>query len=103
MARHRQNFEFHPEAILETKEAADWYAQRSPVAATHFKAELRRAEELVTQQPQTWSPYLHGTRCFRLERFPFALVYVERGARVIGIAVAHLKRRPGYWRKRLAE
>jgi hypothetical protein len=29
------------------------------------------------------------------------LVYVERGDRIIGIAVAHLHRRPGYWRTRL--
>jgi hypothetical protein len=31
------------------------------------------------------------------------LVYIERGERIIGIAVAHLKRRPGYWRKRLTD
>jgi hypothetical protein len=31
------------------------------------------------------------------------LVYIERGEKIIGIAVAHLKRRPGYWRKRLKD
>jgi putative addiction module component (TIGR02574 family) len=29
--------------------------------------------------------------------------YIERGERIIGVAVAHLKRRPGYWRHRLAD
>jgi hypothetical protein len=67
-----------------------------------LKAELRQAENSVTRHPQSWTPYLHGTRCFKFERFPFALVYIDRDDRIIGIAVAHLKRRPGYWRNRLA-
>jgi toxin ParE2 len=102
MAKRRPIFEFHHEAILEAREAADWYAARSVKAASKFKAELRRAEDSVTKHPIAWAPYLHGTRCFKLERFPYALVYIERGVLIIGIAVAHLKRRPGYWKKRLA-
>ncbi len=103
MAKRQRNFEFHPEAMIETKESADWYAERSLIASANFKDELRHAEKLVTDQPETWSPYLHGTRCCQLKRFPFGLAYIERGDRIIGIAVAHLKRRPGYWRKRLTE
>ena len=103
MAKRRPIFEFHQEAILEAREAADWYAARSVDAALKFKIELRRAEELVTKRPDAWTPYLHGTRCFKLERFPYALVYIERGDRIIGLAVAHLKRRPGYWRDRLSD
>jgi hypothetical protein len=103
MARRHRNFEFHPEAMIETKESADWYAERSLVASADFKEESRHAEKLVTEQPETWSPYLRGTRCFPLRRFPYRLVYIERGDRIIGIAVAHFRRRPGYWRKRLAE
>jgi hypothetical protein len=68
-----------------------------------FKKELRQAERLVKQHPEEWMTYLHGTRCYLFDRFPFALVYIERGEKIIGIAVAHLKRRPGYWRKRLAD
>jgi hypothetical protein len=101
VAKRPQIFEFHTEAILEAKEAADWYAERSLSAAMNFKSELRLAEDNVTVQPETWSAYLHGTRCYRLNQFPYGLVYIERGDRIIGIAVAHLKRRPGYWRQRL--
>jgi hypothetical protein len=101
MAKRGPLFEFHPEAILEAIEATEWYAERSPNAERQFKAELQIAEEHVTQQPESWSPYLHGTRCYKLDRFPFGLVYIQRGEKVIGIAVAHLKRRPSYWRKRL--
>jgi len=103
MAHRHENFEFHPEAMIEAKEAADWYAERSLPASIEFKKELRFAEELVTEHPGSWSPYLHGTRILQLRRFPYGLVYVERSDRIVGIAVAHLKRRPGYWRKRLSE
>jgi hypothetical protein len=34
-------------------------------------------------------------------RFPFHLVYVEEPAGVPVVAVAHDRRRPGYWRRRL--
>jgi hypothetical protein len=101
MAKHRRRFEFHPEAMIEARAAAEWYAERGMTASFDFKQELYRAENLVTERPESWSPYLHGTRCLPLKRFPYGLVYVDRGDRLIGIAVAHFKRKPGYWRQRL--
>ena len=103
MAKPGRSFDFHPEAMIEAGEAAQWYAERSVDASENFKSELRRAERLVTQRPEAWAKYLHGTRCLQLKRFPYGLVYIERGERIVGVAVAHLKRRPGYWRHRLAE
>jgi hypothetical protein len=96
-----QEFEYLSAAIFEAHEAFHWYAERSDRAADSFWSELRNARELVTAQPSAWSGYLHGTRCYQLQHFPYALVYVERADRIIGIAVAHLHRRPGYWRRRL--
>lgn len=101
MAKRRRIFEYHPDAILETLEATDWYLERSFNAASKFKAELRRAENSVKRHPTSWTPYLHGTRYFKLDRYPYVLVYIERDDRLIGVPVAHLKRRPGYWRGRL--
>jgi plasmid stabilization system protein ParE len=98
-----REFEYHPEAIIEAWEAFHWYAERNPTAAESYLDELRIARQLVIDQPKTWGPYLHRTRCLQLNRFPYGLVYIERGDRIVGIAVAHLKRRPGYWRKRLVE
>jgi plasmid stabilization system protein ParE len=96
-----RRFEYHPEAVAEAAEAFQWYAAQSQDAAERFWHELRRARELVTTRPEVWGPYYHGTRCFRLHRFPYGLVYITRDERIIGLAVAHLKRRPGYWRHRL--
>jgi plasmid stabilization system protein ParE len=98
-----QEFEYHPEAIAEAWEAFHWYLERSEAAADSFWDELRDARSAVTEHPETWGAYLHGTRCLTLRRFPYGLVYIERGDRILGIAVAHLKRRPGYWKSRLAD
>jgi hypothetical protein len=96
-------FDYHPEAIAEASQAYQWYAERSDRVADSFWHELRQARHRVTQQPESWNLYLHGTRCYQLNRFPFGLVYIPRGEKIIGIAVAHFKRRPGYWRKRLID
>ena len=99
MAGH--SFEYHPEAVEEAAEAYLWYADRSDEAAEQFLSELRSARQAATDHPQRQAAYLHGTRSCRLRRFPYGLVYVERGNIIFGIAVAHLRRRPGYWRNRL--
>jgi hypothetical protein len=35
-------------------------------------------------------------------RFPYAVVFIDLGTEVNVLAVAHAKRRPGYWLNRLA-
>jgi len=39
-------------------------------------------------------------RC-RLSRFPYALIYTIDNGDILVLAVAHLQRRPDYWRDRL--
>lgn len=68
--------------------------------AAAFAAELAHALQLVASTPGTWPAHLRGTRRYRLRGFPFALVYLDRPDTVIIIAVAHERRRPGYWRSR---
>ena len=93
-------FEFHPEALLDAWEARRWYAELDPRTAASFLAELDHAREQVIAQPDRWPIYLHGTRRYRLRRFPYLLVYRSAPERIIVLAVAHAKRRPGYWKTR---
>ena len=48
-----------------------------------------------------YTEYLHGTRRALLGRFPYFVVYRERSRKIEIIAVAHAKRRPGYWARRV--
>ena len=92
---------FHPAAAQEAEEAYDWYAARNPAAAHGFREELRRAVEAVAENPGTWPRYRNRARRYVFPRFPFNLVYVLRGDEVEVVAVAHGRRRPGYWRSRV--
>ncbi len=91
---------FHPEAVDEAAAARAWYAERSHQAALMFDAELERAVATLREAPFRWPPGLHGTRQLRFRRFPFGLVYRVGADEVEVIAVAHLHRRPGYWKNR---
>ena len=65
-----------------------------------FRRELDRAVDLIAERPVTGSPYLGNTRRILLRRFPFFVVYRQRGENVQILAGAHARRRPGYWRTR---
>jgi len=92
--------EIHPDAIQEAAAAVKWYASRSQQAAEAFFVELDRAVEIISESPDRWPAYLHATRRYLLRRFPFAVVYRVRPQVIQVVAIAHGKRRPGYWRKR---
>ena len=93
--------EFHPLADEEVAEVVAWYADRSVRAAEGFLMELDRAIDSVLETPRRWALGRFGVRRYLLHRFPFALVYREKGEVIEVIAVAHFRRRPGYWRSRL--
>jgi len=88
-------------ARSEVREAFDWYHTRSPRAAAQFLAEIDRATLLIRESPTVWAAFEAGTRRCTLKRFPYGIIYREVGDDLQVIAVAHQKRRPGYWRSRL--
>ena len=90
----------HPAALEEAERATDWYRQRSKRAAEMFLDELDRAIELIGQHPEQYSAYEFGTRRIVPRRFPYLIVFRENASGIEIIAVAHGRRRPGYWRDR---
>ena len=98
MARYRVGL--HAQATAEARAAFQWYRERNPAAAGVFLAELDRAVELIAETPETWPPYIRGTRRFPLHRFPYSLVFRVRGEEITVVAIAHHRRRPGYWKNR---
>lgn len=92
---------YHPLAQSEAFQATAWYAKRSLKAATRFADELLRAESKIQGSPQQWPKYFRGTQYFRLKRFPYVKVYQIEPQHIQIVAVAHTKRRPHYWARRL--
>jgi plasmid stabilization system protein ParE len=91
---------FHPLAADEAQAAERWYRERNEIASARFQRELDRAIDRISERPEAGSPYLSSTRRVLLRRFPFFVVYRVRGDSVQIVAVAHARRRPGYWRAR---
>ncbi len=92
--------DFHPEAVAEARAAYAWYERRDPRAAAAFLGELDHAVARVLESPRAWPAFLGRSRRCLFDRFPFFLVYRKFDDRIEVLAVAHAKRRPGYWRDR---
>jgi len=92
---------FHPEAVEEAEGAAHWYRNRSPRAAARFVEEINQVIERILAAPQRWPLGSGGTRKIKLPCFPFIIVYRESNHAIQVLAVAHCRRRPGYWKDRL--
>jgi toxin ParE1/3/4 len=94
--------DIHPHAVAEAQAAAQWYRERNRSAAQAFLAELDLAIKKIGENPEIWPPYVAGTRHFVLQRFPFSVIYRLVPNRVEVVAIAHGRRKPGYWKERIA-
>jgi toxin ParE1/3/4 len=93
--------ELHEDAALEYEAAFDWYMERSILAASKFAAAVNRAMDMIVEVPQRWPTGSYGTRRFLLQKFPFAIVYRELPTVIQMVAIAHTRRKPGYWKQRI--
>lgn len=92
---------FHRLAQREYQAARRWYAQRSPQAARRFQDEVAKAVQRIASRPDQ-GPLYHGVhRWVRTRSFPYLLYYRRVGPdHLLVTAVAHSRRRPGYWLRR---
>jgi toxin ParE1/3/4 len=95
---------FRPEAAAELLQARDWYAGRESGLGDEFAAAVDAAVDRVAARPLAFRvlPRVPSIRRAQLRRFPFVLLFRMLTGDVIEvIAVAHMRRRPGYWKTRL--
>lgn len=92
--------ELHPEAAVEAQAAREWYDERGPALGKAFLAELDRAIDRIVESPDRWPKFRAGIRRYLMRRFPFMVIYRQIGEVIQVLAVAHARRKPGYWRHR---
>jgi toxin ParE1/3/4 len=93
---------FRPAAAREF--AADFrhYENDYPGRGDRFVAAVDVGLRSIAEHPERYSLLQEpDIRSVKVKRFPYRVVYVVVGEDVDVIAVAHAKRRPGYWRRRL--
>ncbi len=88
----------HPLAEQELAGAAVHYAREGGAPLRErFLAEFERCVATLRLHPSLGSPWQGQLRRLPLRRFPYSVVYAASADRLRILAVAHHRRRPGYW------
>jgi toxin ParE1/3/4 len=93
-------YAFHPDADAELEEASLFYESRLAGLGKSFAAEVERTISLVREFPEAGLPVGPTQRRVVVARFPYSIVYKEAADKIMIVAIAHQRRRPGYWRRR---
>ena len=89
-----------PEANKEFDESFDWYAARSANTARNFSGEIDKALSRIATNPDLYPLIDTVHQVCSVRKFPFRLVYRKLEDRLLFVAVAHTRRRPGFWTTR---
>ena len=98
--------EFHPAAWHELEQAIAWYDREQrglgPKFARAVREKIRQAERFPQSASQLAGyPPEYDLRRVSVRDWPYGIVLAGTGGVRLVIAVAHEKRRPGYWERRL--
>lgn len=94
---------FHEAAEAELREALDYYAEQRPGLDGELRREFEAALQRIRENPQIYPlEGDDGVRYCPLRRFPYTLVFVDMDDEIWIAAVAHQRRRPDYWARRLS-
>jgi plasmid stabilization system protein ParE len=89
-----------PAARHDFDESFNWYAQRSVAAAGKFSIAFDDTLHLIAESPELFAGIDSVHRACLVKHFPYRIVYRIERTRVVVVAVAHAKRRPGFWKGR---
>ena len=93
-------YRYLPLAREELNEAAAFYEASVPGLGETFLDDVERAIETIRERPGMGASAGRGFRKSFIRRFPFTIVYAQRDEEIVIVAIAHQRRRPGYWRGR---
>ena len=94
----------HADAEDEIERAASRYERERPGLGADFIEAFATAYAALRRGPIVGTAQQVGRHVVRrgyLARFPFAVVVAELEDTMLIVAVAHLRRHPTYWRRRL--
>ena len=88
-------------AQMELEQARDYYVQRANArVAEAFLNQFEHAVRLLIEFPLMGTELTRRLRSLPLRNFPYAVIYRIGTDSLIINAIAHQRRRPGYWAKR---
>jgi hypothetical protein len=95
----------HRRAEAEIHEATEWYSKQSHSLGRRFLGAVREALLFLESDPRRFAKLETlvddlSIRRILLTDFPYVIVYEVFDAEVFVYALAHMSRRPNYWRRR---
>ncbi len=84
----------------EARDAFLWYADRNPRAAVRFEAELEHVLARIVEAPHSFPESEPGVRRALFPRYPYSVLFAIEPKGIVILAIAHGRRRPGYWQAR---
>lgn len=92
--------ELHEDADDELKAAALFYESQLAGLGDSFLERISEGFDLIRLHPLAGQLLFDDYRRLVTRPFPYSLIYRIQGGRLYVIAVAHWRRRPGYWKER---
>lgn len=89
-------------AEAEIDETIAYFDEQREGLGDRFEQDLSDTVGMLTEYPLTGKSLSKLVRKFPLHTFRYNVIYVLDGDEIVIVAVAHHRRRPGYWRGRLA-
>ena len=91
----------HPEAEEELNAAADYYEKCKDGLGVSFLHEIEKAFKRIEENPRSWKIITKDIRRNLINRFPYTIIYRVEDEIIIVLAIAHLHRKPKYWKERI--
>lgn len=96
-----KSFSFHPEALIEANEVAQFYEERQSGLGNRFIEVLTDVLSRIRRNLLLYRKAYKNIRKCRVLHFPYGVIFRDQKEMIQIIAVMHLKRKPGYWKSRI--
>lgn len=90
-----------PEAEADMAEAFDWYEERRNGLGHEFLDEVRARLASIEENPLRCAILYKNARQTLVRRFPYKILYLFEVDIIEVLAVAHVRRHPQFWQKRV--
>ena len=89
--------EFHPDAVIELREATLYYQSQASGLGERFLSTIEQSLTQISTFPEAFPTVLPYVRQCKVSNFPYAIIYRLQLTYILIIALAHSRRKPQYW------
>ncbi|RJP79412.1 MAG: type II toxin-antitoxin system RelE/ParE family toxin [Desulfobacteraceae bacterium] len=88
-------------AQIELDDAIEYYNYEIPGLGDAFLTEVLSTLDRIGEFPEAWHHISKRSRRCQTRRFPYGIIYQIREQEILIVAIAHLHRKPDYWKGRI--